>query len=71
VDPDRLGERKDPLEDDDGLDRERSLGVRLVGATTCTENGVPTGTWKYTLTPAAGAWRGIEGAMSATITVLI
>jgi hypothetical protein len=43
----------------------------LVGATTCTENGVPTGTWKYTVTPAAGAWRGIEGAMSATITVLI
>jgi hypothetical protein len=43
----------------------------LVGATTCTENNVPTGAWKYTVTPAAGAWRGIEGGMSATITVLI
>jgi hypothetical protein len=42
-----------------------------VGATTCTENSVPTGAWKYTVTPAAGAWRGIEGGMSATITVLI
>jgi hypothetical protein len=43
----------------------------LVGATSCTENGVPTGSWKYTVTPAAGAWRGVEGAASASITVLI
>jgi hypothetical protein len=43
----------------------------LVGATTCTENSVPIGTWKYSVTPAAGAWRGIEGAKSATITVLV
>ena len=43
----------------------------LVGSTTCTENSVPIGTWKYTVTPAAGVWRGIEGAKSGTITVLI
>ena len=43
----------------------------LVASTTCTENSVPTGTWKYSITPAAGAWRGIEGAKSTTITVLL
>jgi hypothetical protein len=43
----------------------------LVASTTCTESSVPTGTWKYTITPAAGAWRGIEGAKSAIITVLL
>ena len=42
-----------------------------VGPTSCTENGVPTGTWKYTVTPAAGACRGVEGAKSATVTVLV
>jgi hypothetical protein len=43
----------------------------LVGATTCTESNVPTGTWKYSVTPAAGAWRGVEGAKSASVVVLI
>ena len=43
----------------------------VVGATTCTENAVPTGTWKYTVTPAAGAWRGVEGAKSANVLVLL
>jgi hypothetical protein len=43
----------------------------LVSATTCTENGVPTGTWRYTVTPAAGAWRGTQSAQSAVITVLV
>jgi hypothetical protein len=43
----------------------------LVAATGCTENGVPTGSWKYTITPAAGMWRGVEGAKSATILVLL
>jgi hypothetical protein len=44
----------------------------LVGALTCTESSVPTGTWKYTITPAAGSnWRGAESALSAVVVVLL
>jgi hypothetical protein len=42
----------------------------LVAATTCTENNVPSGSWKYTITPAAGVWRGTQSAQSATILVV-
>lgn len=42
----------------------------LVTATTCTENNVPIGTWKYTVTPAAGAWRGTQSGQSAPVLVL-
>jgi hypothetical protein len=42
----------------------------LVAATTCTESGVPAGSWTYTITPAAGAWRGMQSAQSASILVL-
>jgi hypothetical protein len=43
----------------------------VVAATSCVEHGVPTGTWKYTITPAAGNWRGTESAKSATVVVLV
>jgi hypothetical protein len=42
----------------------------LAGATPCNENSVPTPAEVHR-DPAVGAWRGIEGAKSATITVLI
>jgi hypothetical protein len=42
-----------------------------VNGTSCVEHSVPTGTWKYTVTPAAGSWRGTESAQSATVVVLI
>jgi hypothetical protein len=42
-----------------------------VTGTTCTENGVPLGSWKYTVTPAAGAWRGAQSAQSAAIVVTL
>jgi len=43
----------------------------VVAATSCVEHGVPTGTWKYTVTPAAGNWRGTESAKSASVVVLL
>jgi hypothetical protein len=42
-----------------------------VAGTSCVEHSVPTGQWKYTVTPAAGVWRGTESAKSATVTVLV
>jgi hypothetical protein len=43
----------------------------LVAATTCTENNVPLGTWQYTVTPAAGAWRGTQSGKSAVLLVTL
>jgi hypothetical protein len=40
-----------------------------VAATSCTETSVPSGTWKYSVTPANQNWRGAESAQSAAATV--
>jgi hypothetical protein len=40
-----------------------------IAVLTCTENGVPAGSWKYSVTPATANWRGAESAKSATVTV--
>ena len=37
---------------------------------TCTENSVPTGSWQYTITPAAGNWRGPESIKSTVVVVV-
>lgn len=42
----------------------------LVAATSCSESGVLPGSWRYTVTPAAGAWRGGQSAQSAAILVI-
>jgi hypothetical protein len=43
----------------------------LVSGTSCVESGVPSGTWKYSITPAAGPWLGTEGARSTTVVVTV
>ncbi len=42
----------------------------IVTGLSCTENGVSVGTWKYTITPAHGSWRGAQSAQSSAILVL-
>jgi hypothetical protein len=58
----------------DALGAVQTIGAAcsgLVSATSCVEAGVPTGTWKYSITPAAGTWRGTEGAQSSSVIVTI
>lgn len=43
----------------------------IVTGTSCVESGVPTGSWRYTITPAVGAWRGGQSAQSEVVVVLI
>jgi len=41
------------------------LGVAATSP--CTETAVPPGTWKYTVTPAAGSWRGTESTQVTAV----
>ena len=41
----------------------------LITTTSCTETGVPSGTWTYTIIPVQGGWHGTESAQSSPVTV--
>jgi len=40
-----------------------------ISGLTCTEASVPSGTWRYTVTPVQGAWTGTESPQSSSATV--
>src|SRR5204862_8016052 len=40
-----------------------------VAPTSCVEDDVPAGTWKYTVTPVLGGWHGAESLTSGVVTV--
>jgi hypothetical protein len=44
----------------------------VIATTTCTESGLPTGQWQYTVTPRfATSWLGPESAKSATVATVV
>ena len=51
------------------LDAIRASCTGIVSALNCTENSVPAGNWQYTVTAAAGSWRGVESGKSAPLKV--
>jgi hypothetical protein len=56
----------------DAGNNQQSVGADCSGtvaATSCTEQGVASGDWKYTITPAHANWRGAESPKSGTVTV--
>lgn len=51
---------------------EQTIGANCSGTvagTSCTENSVPPGSWRYSVTPARQNWRGAESAQSTAVTV--
>ena len=50
----------------------QTVGANCSGTitgTSCTENGVPTGTWQYTVTPSYSTWTGAESTKSDAVVV--
>jgi hypothetical protein len=58
----------------DLLGNPQTVGAACAGTVSglsCVESGVPTGTWQYTVTPAAGSWRGSEGPKSDNVVITL
>jgi hypothetical protein len=56
----------------DGAGQEQAIGDGCSGAvssTSCTEQAVPPGNWRYTVRPKYASWTGAESGMSAAATV--
>ena len=52
----------------------QSIGSACTGTittTSCTENGVPNGSWRYTVTPVQGNWTGAESGQSTAVVVAV
>jgi hypothetical protein len=53
-----------------GLPRTVGSGCSgVVAGTTCAETGVPTGAWRYSVTPRKNNWHGAESARSVAVVV--
>ena len=55
-----------------GSGQQQTIGAGCSGsvtATSCTENAVPSGSWRYSVTPRFANWTGAESAQSSSATV--
>jgi hypothetical protein len=56
----------------DGAGNAQMIGASCAGTIsglTCTETGVPGGSWRYKVAPRHGNWAGAEGSFSSSVTV--
>jgi hypothetical protein len=56
----------------DGSGSPQTIGANCsgtIGGTSCTENAVPAGSWRYSVTPVNANWRGAESAQSPAVSV--